>query len=240
MPNEAIPSHAQPLPVWLKWGLPAAIFLYPAALIIPTLNWEAHFYREYGLIETLSNLFLLIALVLAVRAARATINPLQRVWAILFALGCFVFLGEEISWGQHYMKWVPPESWAEMNRQHETNLHNIKGWPEFIFGKLARNGLSIGMIVGSLVAPWWLRRNPQFCHPGSINFWLWPSAQSAVVAVLAVVSNIPKRLMKNFGVEIPWNYYGPNDGELKECLFALFILLYAFVLFRTLRAQATR
>jgi hypothetical protein len=240
MANEPIPSHARPLPAWLKWGLPAAIFLYPAVLIVPSLNWEAHFYREYGLVETLTNLFLLIALVLAVRAARAAVNPLQRAWVVLFALGCFIFLGEEISWGQHYLKWVPPESWAEMNRQNETNLHNIKGWPEFLFSKVARNGLSIGMILGSVIAPWWLRRNPQLCQPSGINFWLWPSSQSAAVAVLAVVSNIPKRLMKNFGVEIPWQYYGPNDGELKECLFALFILLYAIVLFRTLREQAGR
>lgn len=138
------------------------------------------------------------------------------------------------------MKWVPPESWAEMNRQNETNLHNIKGWPEFLFTKVARNALSIGMILGAVIAPWWLRRNPRFCQPGQINFWLWPSSQSAAVAVLAVASNIPKRLMKNFDVQIPWQYYGPNDGELKECLFTLFILLYAIVLLRTLRAQTAK
>lgn len=97
MKTELIPSHTQPLPAWLKWGLPAAIFLYPAILIIPGMNWEAHVYREYGLVETLSNIFLLIAFVLAVRASRLASNSLQRAWSMFFALGCFLFLGEEIS-----------------------------------------------------------------------------------------------------------------------------------------------
>ena len=237
MLEQTAPSHAQPLPAWLKRGLPAAIFLYPAILINPSWNWEAHFYREYGLIETLSNILLLAALIFAVQAAIASTALLQRSWAILLGFGCFLFLGEEMSWGQHYIQWTPPETWAEINRQNETNLHNLKGWPEFIFTKVARNFLSIGMIVGSVLAPWWLRQNPTLCKIGSIHFWLWPSAQSAPVAILAIISNIPKRFMKNFDVNISWEYYGHNDGELKECLFALFILLYAIVLWRTLRSQ---
>jgi hypothetical protein len=235
MNDTSLPSHAQRLSPWLKWYLPLAILLYPAVLIVPGLNWEANVYREYGLIETLSNVFLLLAFVLALRASLQTNDVLLRAWTILFALGCFVFLGEEMSWGQHYIKWIPPESWEAINRQNETNIHNIKGWPEFIFSKVIRNVLSIGAIVGSIIVPWWLRRNPSLCQQCSINFWLWPSSQTALIAVIAVTCNIPKRLAKNFGVQIPWEYYGPNDGELKECFFALFILLYALVLWRVVR-----
>jgi hypothetical protein len=232
-----IPSYAQPLAPWLKWGLPAAIFLYPAILIIPACNWEAGINREYGLIESLSNLFLLVALGLAIFAWKAAASQLQRVWVILFGFGCFIFLGEEISWGQHYMKWAPPENWSEINRQNETNLHNIKGLPELILGRIARNGLSIGLIVGAVVVPWCLRMYPAFCQPGGLNYWIWPSSQTGPLAILAVASNIPKRFMKNLNMEIPWQYYGPNDGELKECLFALFLMLYALVLLRTFRSR---
>ena len=232
------PSHKTRLHPALKWGAPIAIFLYPAILIIPSLNWEADIYREYGLVESLSNVFLFVAIVFSFRSIILPLTIIQRTWVSLFVLGCILFLGEEISWGQHYIEWKTPEAWSEMNNQNETNLHNLQGWPEFLFSKIARNGLSIGLIIGSVVAPWWLRKNPQFCIPGKINFWLWPSSESAIVAILAVASNLPKRLLKNFGVEIPWLYYGPADGELKECLFALFIMMYAIVLLRTLRAQA--
>lgn len=156
----------------------------------------------------------------------------------MFGFGCFIFLGEEISWGQHYMSWMPPENWSAINSQSETNLHNIKGLPELILGRIARNALSIGLILGAVAAPWWLRRNPGLSQPGSVNFWIWPSSQTAPLAILAVASNIPKRLLKNLDVQIPWNYYGPNDGELKECFFALFIMLYALVLLRSFRSMA--
>ena len=35
------------------------------------------------------------------------------------------YLGEEISWGQHFFKWVSPEFFLVNNNQGETNLHNI-------------------------------------------------------------------------------------------------------------------
>jgi hypothetical protein len=78
---------------------------------------------------------------------------------------------------------------------------------------------------------------PAFCQPGGLNYWIWPSSQTGPLAILAVASNIPKRFMKNLNMEIPWQYYGPNDGELKECLFALFLMLYALVLLRTFRSR---
>jgi hypothetical protein len=236
MDSNLIPSHARSLPRWLKWGVPALIFIYPAFLIVPSLNWEANLYREYGLIETLSNLFLLTAFILAVKAIFMASTPLQRGWSILFTLFCILFFGEEISWGQHYVKWTTPETWTEINSQNETNLHNLKGWPEYIFTEVSRNLLSTAMVLGAIIVPWWLRRNPRLCKPDSPNFWLWPSSQSGPLAVLAVVCNIPKRFLHNFDIEVPWRYYGVDDGELKECLFALFILLYAIVLLKTLRS----
>jgi hypothetical protein len=224
------PSHAYPISPWLKWYLPAAIIFYPALLIIPELNWEANLKNEYGMMETLTNIFLLLSFAFGAHAALLAKDHIQRGWCTLFALGCFVFLGEEMSWGQHYMNWSPNESWSEINRQHETNIHNLKGWPEFFFTKLARNALSIGMILGSVVAPWWLRKNPGLCLQGTFNYWLWPSVQSAPLAILTNIFTIPTRAAKSFDVEISWLYYGPSAGELKECLIALFILNYALTL----------
>jgi hypothetical protein len=44
----------------------------------------------------------------------------------LLAAGAALFVaGEEISWGQRIFGWETPESLAELNRQGETNIHNI-------------------------------------------------------------------------------------------------------------------
>ncbi len=42
--------------------------------------------------------------------------------AILFFIGC----GEEISWGQRIFGWNSPKIVHELNRQRETNFHNIR------------------------------------------------------------------------------------------------------------------
>jgi hypothetical protein len=47
----------------------------------------------------------------------------------LLAAGCFFVAGEEISWGQRILGFGTPHEWAEINRQHETNIHNVDEVP---------------------------------------------------------------------------------------------------------------
>ena len=47
-----------------------------------------------------------------------------RLWLVGFGLMCFVALGEETSWGQHYLGYETPEAIASMNVQNELNVHN--------------------------------------------------------------------------------------------------------------------
>ena len=62
-----------------------------------------------------------VAIVLARRgSSRRTVA----LWA-LFALGCFLIAGEEISWGQRIFGWGTPEALEAANSQDETNLHNL-------------------------------------------------------------------------------------------------------------------
>lgn len=67
-----------------------------------------------------------LSLIIAWRHQRAG----KRLLALLF-LGltlAFVFMiGEEISWGQRIFGWGTPDPLAEVNKQDETNLHNIYG-----------------------------------------------------------------------------------------------------------------
>lgn len=47
------------------------------------------------------------------------------IWVILFTLICFAALGEETSWGQHYLKYSTPGTLHELNVQDEFNVHNL-------------------------------------------------------------------------------------------------------------------
>jgi hypothetical protein len=46
---------------------------------------------------------------------------------LLLNIGIFFLIGEEVSWGQRIFGWETPESMMAMNKQKETNLHNIHG-----------------------------------------------------------------------------------------------------------------
>ncbi len=46
---------------------------------------------------------------------------------VLLAIGIFFLIGEELSWGQRLFGWQTPEAYKEINKQDETNLHNIHG-----------------------------------------------------------------------------------------------------------------
>ncbi len=223
-----LPSYRQPLPRWLAIDLPLFLLVYPFLLMVPALNWERHVYREFGLVENLTAIFLLAAVIYACRAFAASRQGLQRCWLALLALGAFVFLGEEISWGQHYFGWSTPEDWSQLNKQRETNLHNISGSLEFLFTRIARSGLSIGCIVGGFLIPWWYRRRQVQFAPGSLQFWLWPSLGGALSGILSNTVGLPNKIANHFDGVLP-NYLGPHTGELKECYLALFILLYAMV-----------
>lgn len=50
----------------------------------------------------------------------------RNIFFLFLAIIFFVGFGEEISWGQRYLGLETPEPIAEINMQHELNLHNLK------------------------------------------------------------------------------------------------------------------
>ena len=90
-------------------------------------NSDRYMYGELGLIENLTVIFLIVAIIACIffLLSENSSNLVSvRVWILLFLIGCIYYLGEEISWGQHYFGWATPEGWSSVNDQQETNLHN--------------------------------------------------------------------------------------------------------------------
>lgn len=63
----------------------------------------------------------------------------------------FVFMGEEVSWGQRIFDFDTPEGLSEINLQNETNLHNLEVLHTFLGGKFRY--LSIMMLATGLAFP---------------------------------------------------------------------------------------
>jgi len=113
--------------------------------------------KEDGLIENLSSVFFgLSSIALIIAAKRSSFlknksNGLRYFMILSWALLMFIFMGEEISWGQRLFDFNTPESLAEINDQDEFNIHNIEAVDSFMGGKYRY--LSIMMITTGLILP---------------------------------------------------------------------------------------
>lgn len=76
---------------------------------------------ENSLFELFTVCFFLLAAVLFFRAFLNT----KSIFLLLLALLMFLGAGEELSWGQHFLKFTTPESIRKENIQGEFNLHNL-------------------------------------------------------------------------------------------------------------------
>ena len=98
--------------------------------------------REDGLIENLTAVFYMIALIfsfISIFKGKPIFLPLT--WAIL----CFIFLGEETSWFQRVFDFSVPTV-ENINAQNEFNLHNLK---IFEGGSLLDNPITLKTFVNS-------------------------------------------------------------------------------------------
>ena len=123
-------------------------------LIPATRHVAATLLHEDNVVESITFVGLAAACVLggrlAVRLRRDGQPTLIWVFFALFAIGLFFVAMEEISWGQWLFFWNTPEGWKEVNRQGETNLHNLPG----LFGRSEwmRLAFAAGGLVGVLAA----------------------------------------------------------------------------------------
>jgi hypothetical protein len=152
-----------------------------------------HLMAEDDVVEDITAVALLLGAVLgvllALRAKRAA-RP-GYVWCFYLAVAAVLFfIGmEEISWGQWIFFWKTPEVVKEVNRQGETNFHNIgplQGHSEYF-----RYAFALAALFGA-----WLRRKP---------FWTEiatpPSLTGPLLVIFAYVSI---DLIDDFFPRVPW------------------------------------
>lgn len=130
-----------------------AIFVVWAELDRDSLHRMAN---EDGPIETLSAIFFgLSSICFIVFAYRSDFlkekGLLIYFMTISWALLMFIFMGEEISWGQRIFDISTPETLSEMNLQNEINIHNLEAFDTFLGGKYRY--LSIMMLTTGLLLP---------------------------------------------------------------------------------------
>jgi hypothetical protein len=104
---------------------------------VTVFQWEAteSFRGEDKLIENLGAIFFFLASMLFFACFRLSsrrgkdsvqLRPKRNKFYLFLAVLFFIGCGEEISWGQRIFGWDSPKILHELNRQSETNFHNIR------------------------------------------------------------------------------------------------------------------
>ncbi len=223
-------SDFRDLSPWLWLWLPLIYLLIN--IIAAGIGHE--FYETYidggelGSIELSSVLVLLIATVLGIHSLtiiRSLGDVRLGAWIFLGTLGCLYFGGEEASWGQHIFNWESSEAWLSFNDQQETNLHNSEKWGALL-DQLPRNLLTLGILVGGIIAPLYRRYKNLHLNPTGINYWIWPTIVGLPAGIIAVSVSFPEKIYGSItGVrELP--YFDISAGELKELYCGYFLMVY--------------
>ncbi len=226
------------IPSWLwLWAPLFLVLLYFGYFILDRLSYVHDFHNfmqgEFGIIENVTVLLALAAIVpivLSLRNCDLKGQGLFKAYLTIFALGCFFTAGEELSWGQHFFGWSTPESLAAINKQQETNLHNING-----FANKTRTILSSLLFIFGALLPLYRKFKHQRLHSlrEKKYWWLWPSFSLVCVGILSFLVALPQRL-ELVGIQIPI----PNNiAEIKECLLTFGFFLYALALYLRLKTN---
>lgn len=233
------------LPAWIWIGVPLAIVLL--RILSPLLGyerWVTFMSGEFAVVELLTVGLLVPGVALAVVIVRqgACLPRPARVAMALGGLSVLYFLGEEISWGQHYLGYATPASVAELNYQGEFNLHNLNLKVD-IFDNIPRQVMLMATIIGGVILP--LVWREKLARPGahrSIEYWLVPNYRLVPIAALAALSNVPEKLMrKNDSAPAAdesylWMVFVHDIGETKEIAFAGVMTLYLLSVFMRIKS----
>lgn len=230
MKTQASPIlHSTISPVlWL--GVPLLIMFAQICIELfapKALLGELH--SETGPHEFIEFLFMVGAFIIALR-----IFPLLKghpkwlyAWVGIAAVCCFYVAGEEISWGQHLLKWSTPEYWAHLNDQGETNLHNTSSWLD----QKPRLILLVGVVTGGLIFPLMQKLKPDVL-PKKFEI-IYPPAVLGVTACFALTANLLDKFFE-FLTDAPLLSRG---SEVEELYLFYFVLLYLLDLRRRLAHQ---
>lgn len=232
-------SEIRDLPQWLTIGLPlTTLALIPMAFVSPELfetviAYESTRFHEEGALAILENLTVVLlmpaiiaGMVIWVYHRKKCPERWVSYWILGWTAALVFFAGEEISWGQWFFHWTTPEWFAEVNRQGETNLHNLSSW----LNQKPRVAVSLWLIIAGFFLPLTrlLKSTPHF-DANTWQFWVLPSKAAMTSAAVYLVFRIADWM--------PWdavNQFGTS--EIREYCIAVFLMVYMLSAWYRIRA----
>ena len=209
-------------------------------------NFLKGFWEENGIVENLQLIFLLLAVITLIKCKKYinNQNKFLKIFLLLHLIGLIFYLGEEISWGQHFFRWSTPEFFIKYNNQNETNIHNISN----IFDQFPR---TIVLLWCSISIPSILILNKFIEIRKNFFSLICPNIKLLYVSLILLIFVLPDLIIDKFNL-----HPGPSDtynkflnsayfydiisfnflrlSELHEFIFSFYFFFYAFLTMQNL------
>jgi hypothetical protein len=200
-----------------------------------------NFWNESGFIENLQVSFLIVAIFFLIKTSYKSKKKLTQIFLAFKSIALIYYLGEEISWGQHFFSFVTPELLIDINHQKETNLHNISN----IFDQLPRTLVLIWCSLTFFIIKFLEKKI-------YINFnfkkLLIPSNRLVFISLILIIISTPDLIIDKFNLH-PGHYDAVNKvyiakakiydlislsflrfSELQELIFTFYFFSYSIFL----------
>lgn len=197
--------------------------------------YYAYIEGELGIVENGTVLLLLPAFlsgIVSIFLTKGMNSPLLTGWVILNTLGCFYFMGEEASWGQHWFGWAADGVFSDHPRG-ETNIHNTNHW----FDQKPKVVVELWTIIGGVIAPlwvWWAKQKDQTVG-STFWYWIWPTYICLPTALIGIVIKNIERIRQAMETSFPIPF-DIRFSEPQEYYFGLFFFLYMYSLMNRIKA----
>jgi len=225
------------IPFWPLIGLafaPIILQVLGHFLLTDPGLYKAIFIGEGGLIEVLTVLLLIPATIYALLCARRFLQSKIYLGAFLlfvYALGSFIFMGEELSWGQHIFNWTTPDYFLLHNESQETNLHNLTGSPRGTIKWILVGGMFAGGVLAPLLAGWFKLNYRPVKH---WIIWLIPTRICIAVVLFMTITHVVLKFLRANKIIDTSTLWGIRIPEVTELYISFFFAYYAASMYKRL------
>lgn len=195
--------------------------------------------REDGIIESLTALFFGIAALqmgylffsTKSRERKYIFHFKRNIFYLLLGIIFFVFMGEEISWGQRIFGWHTPDWIKTINNQEEINFHNIRA----IEASVDKQGLARWLTAGRVFTLFWLLyclliplmdRYLLFTHN------LFRKIYLPLLPIWLGLGFLLNFLLFNVLEEVASSKLDPRDPEYVEMIYAFLFLVASVIILK--------
>ena len=217
-------------------------YIKPLICKAPIIN---SLFSENGFIENIQSILLFLSLIILFSNLKHLKDETYlKVFILLKIIALTYYLGEEISWGQHFFKWGTPEIFNELNNQNETNLHNISN----LLDQLPRS--LVILWCGFVPFIFYLVRK-KITFRNELNLIFLPSLKLLVVSSILLLFFLPDFIVDKMNLH-PGHYMDGKDvieakfydiltfnfverlSEIQELIFCFYFLTYSILFKKSL------